>query len=150
MSIYCLNCWCARAFCNIWKNNFNKKFLKLSLECTVNSAGRSGTFDFFGTLSIINEYRNSEFHLIIQNVCVVRLAVNNKIKCNSISGPVGGNLRITVCHGGPCIGVSVFCIIHSPLLMMHNFSYPFYILWLLYIYVIQENWVTVSGGKKFS
>ena len=75
---------------------------------------------------------NSEFflfYLIIQNVqCDVKLAVDNKIKCISISDPVGEHLRITGCHGGPCIGVSVFCIIHSPLLMMHNFSYPFYIL----------------------
>ena len=93
---------------------------------------------------------NSEFYILFDNTECTMWCKISRGQQNSISDPVGENLRITVCHGGPCIGVSVFCIIHSPLLMMHNFSYPFYILWLLYIYVIQENWVTVSGGKKFS
>ena len=48
MSIYCLNCWWARTFYNIFKNFVNKKFLNLSLEYTLNSAGNSANFDFSG------------------------------------------------------------------------------------------------------
>ena len=50
MSIYCLNCWWAHAFRNIFKNFDNKKFLYLSLKYTLNSAGHSENFNFFGTL----------------------------------------------------------------------------------------------------
>ena len=37
----------ALPFCTILKNFFNKKFLDLSLEITLNSAGHSENFDFF-------------------------------------------------------------------------------------------------------
>ena len=47
----CLH-WFDWAFYNIFKNFVNKKFLYLSLEYTLNSAGHSENFDFFGTLSI--------------------------------------------------------------------------------------------------
>ena len=53
MSIYCLNCWWACTFYNIFKNFVNKKFLYLSLEYTLNSDGHSANFGFFGALSSI-------------------------------------------------------------------------------------------------
>ena len=69
MSILCLNCWCARTFLNILENFFNKKFLELSLECTINSAGHSETFDFSGTLSNFYTFLRSTFELNWWNKC---------------------------------------------------------------------------------
>ena len=46
-----LCCLWARPGSNIFKNFFNKKFLDLSLEYTLNSAGHSENIDFFRSLS---------------------------------------------------------------------------------------------------
>ena len=86
MSIYCLNCWWACAFYNISKNFVNKKFLYLSLEYTLNSAGHSANFDFFGTLSnLAAEFPFFESN-VWDNIFLVRSWAKNKGILRSLIG----------------------------------------------------------------
>ena len=76
--IDCLNCQCEWPFCNILRNFFNKKFLDLYLEYTLNSTGHSEQFDFFDSCLLCKRFR-MQMYWFHENINEFHLNINSYI-----------------------------------------------------------------------